>query len=1020
MRKLSTLLLVVLFCPLWLLAQDRMVSGKVVGDDGSPLPGVTVLIKGTTNGTSSDADGNYKISVGSNATLLFSFIGFKTQEVAVGSQSTINVKLASDDKMLSEIVVTGYGTQEKREITGSITSLKGDVIQNLPLQSFDRALQGRAAGVLVQSANGAPGGAVQVRIRGIGSISAGNDPLYIVDGVQLNGANNAGLASGNPLSFLNPNDIESMEVLKDAAAASIYGAQAANGVVLITTKKGKSGSKTRVNFNYYRGLVEPIQKYNVLNTQQFIQARTEAVQNNRPTSSPDQVRGLVLGSLRLPTTLTPAEIAALPTYDWQKEAYKNGQIDNYELSMSGGSDKTTFYLSGSYNREDANVIAVDFKRYTGRLNITHQVNSKLSLDASINGSFVDQGGAFGSPNGGSFLGSPSFSSPLILPHNPIYKEDGTFNGLPAEGGIAGILNQNILLPAVYNTNRNSTRQAVGNLTLNYKVNDYLSVRAFAGIDYRLIRGLRYSDARTADAFGVNGRLYEELDENFNQNYSIILNFNKTFNSIHRITAMGGVEYRMDTREGSDMTGIGFPTPQFRTINSAATPEDVSGFWTGFSRASALGRVNYDLKGRYFVSVTGRYDGSSRFGANNLYGFFPAVSAAWLITEESFLKNNKIVSNLKLRASVGITGNDDIGNFSSRGLYGGGNNYNNIAGIAPTSLANPNLRWERNVSTNFGIDFGFLNNRISGSVEVYRRDSKDLLLNRPIPGTSGFAVPSNLNPNITTNAGELRNEGIEFEVKTTNFDASGFRWQTDFNFSITDNKILSLVDGLQVLPGNQGIRVGQPINALFLREYAGVNPATGRPMWYDINGNITYRPLDPADGRVLGKNFSNIFGGFTNTFSYKGLELSVFFQYEFGRKAINNQNQFMMENGGRLFNGLTDIYERRWQKPGDITDVPRPIENNAELGSIGTTSGSRVLQDASYIRLKQVTLSYSLPENLLSKVRLSNVRIYGQAFNLLTWTKWEGLDPEFVSLGGNGNNGVIPQARKFTVGVQIGF
>jgi len=993
---------------------QKTISGKVTAkEDGSPLPGVNVLVVGTSKGTVTDVEGNYSVSVDESAKKLkFSFVGFADQEVAIGTASTLNVSMLNDDELLQEVVVTGYGVQQKREITGAISSIKSEDIQNVPLQSLDRALQGRTAGVQVQSANGAPGGGVTVRIRGIGSISAGNQPLYIVDGVQMNTSNNASFANGNPLSFLNPNDIESIEVLKDAAAASIYGAQAANGVVLITTKKGKvSGGKTRFSFNYYRGVTAPIKYLDVLNTQEFIQVRREAVQNANPTASAEAVKQNVLGAMRLSPTLTDAEIANLPTYDWQKEGYKTGSVDNFEFSAEGGSDKTNFYLSGSYNREDANVIAVDFKRYTGRLSVTHKATDRLTIDASLNGSYVSQNGAFGNPNGGSFLGSPTFSSPLILPHNPIYNEDGSYYGLPATGGIAGILNQNVIAVANYNTIFNDTRQAVANLSANYKINDWLSAKAFVGMDYRLIRGQYYADARTADGANVSGRLSEQTNENFNYNANFILNFRKTFSEVHKISGLLGTEYRDDTEQGNSMTAQGFPTPQFRTINAAATPLSTGGFWTGFRRSSFFGKIGYDFDGRYVVSFTGRYDGSSRFGANNRFGFFPAVGAAWNVNEEAFLKENKYISSLKLRASYGVTGRDDIGNFPSLGLYGA-SGYLGLGGIQTSSLENPDLKWERNVAANFGIDFGFFDDRIAGSFEIYRNDSEDLLLNRAVPATSGYL-------SYTQNVGKVRNEGMEFEVSTVNVDMGGFKWVTNFNVAFVGNKVLQLVGADTVLPGNNSIRVGHPIGAIFDAQYAGVNPATGRPMWYDNNNNPTYVVRNPTDLRVLGKNFADTYGGLTNTFSYKGLELSVFFQYEFGRLDYNNQNRFMMENGGRLFNSLQQYYDQRWQKPGDMTSVPRPFDGNAETRGSGNITG-RGIQDGSYIRLKQLTFAYNVPNNLTEKFKINNVKFYAQAYNLYTWTKWEGFDPEFVSLGGAGNNGVIPQPRKVTVGIQFGF
>lgn len=996
-------------------AQDRVISGKVTSsEDGSPLPGVNVVVKGTTVGTATGTDGTYKLQVPSNAqALIFSFVGFLNQEVQIGNRNTVDVVLQVDQKILSEVVVTGYSTENKREITGAISSVKGDVIENLPMQSFDRAIQGRAAGVLVQAANGVPGGAIRVRIRGVTSISAGNEPLYIVDGVQLNNAGNTDFVSSNPLAFLNPNDIESIEILKDAAAASIYGAQASNGVVLVTTKKGKGG-KTNFNLNYQYGLVEPIKLMNVLNTQDWIRVRTEAIRNQNPALTEAAALSSALTGIRQPGNLTAEQIAALPTYDWQRESYRTGIVNNIELSASGGSDKTTFYLSGSYNKQDANVLNVDFQRATMRLNLNHKINSKLSFDQSVNLSTINQRGPFGSPNGGSFLGSPYFSSPLIIPTNPIRNEDGTYFGRPQDGGLAGILNQNVIQVGEYNTIKNITNQVVGNFKLTWNITEGLSFNSFAGIDYRVIKGENYSDPRNADAFAVRGRLNIENESivNFTTNHT--LNYARTFAQNHKITGLLGVEYRSDVRESFNQVNITFPTSQFRTPQTGATPETVTGFWTGYKRAGAFGKINYDFKSKYLFSFTARYDGSSRFGANNKYGFFPAVSAGWLMSEENFIKDNASwVDEIKLRASYGQTGNDQIGNFDALGLVGGGFNYAGAAGIAPTQLANPNLRWERLSTSNVGLDLSFFNRRVGTTIEYFNRKSTDLLLNQPVAWTAGYS-------DISTNVGEMVNKGWEFSLNTVNLQIGNFSWRTNFNITLLENRVTKLAGADTVLPGNLTIRTGHPINVVFTAEYAGVNPATGRPMWYDANGNITYLPRNPADFKVLGaSNLATTFGGLTNTFAYKGLELSVFFQYEYGRRVFNNQTAFLSELGGRLFNTLQDVFDRRWTTPGQITDVPRPFNGNTEVRSNGLAFGSRFWEDASYIRLKQLSLSYNLPQSLVSKAKMSNVRLYAQAINLLTFTKWTGYDPEFLDTGA-GNNGVVPQSRNYTFGVQIGF
>ena len=1010
-------------------AQERLVSGKVTSsEDGSPIPGANVIVKGTTNGTTTDATGNFQLSVSPNATLVFSFIGFASVEMNVSDLTVVNAQLSVDATQLSEVVVVGYSSVTKKELTGAVSSVKGSTIANLPIQSFDRALQGRAAGVQVLSANGVPGGAVSVRIRGTGSITAGNEPLYIVDGVQLNNRNDGGtMVSANPLAFLNPNDIESMEILKDAANASIYGAQAANGVVLITTKKGKASQKTSINLGYYKGVVEPVPVLDMMNTQEWIQARQEALLNVYPTLTPLEARQATLAGrpsgggvpaisgIGFPATLTDDEIAAIPNYDWQNEAFKNGVIDNFDMSMSAGNENTTLYSSFSYNKQEGSLIKIDFERINGKINVTHKITDKLSLDMGFTLSAITQNGPYGDARGTTAFGAPQYASPTILPFNPIYiGETKEFYGLPASGVfLVGDLSHNVIATANYIKAEGKTNQLVGSAAFTYKIMDGLSVKAFGGLDYRNLSSTFYGDPRLNDYYAINGTSTVANNLNVNVSTNLTINYAKTFASVHNVGAFVGGEYRQENNEGTTFTGNSFPSPDFITANAAAIATTVGGFGTGFKRAGLFGNFKYDYDKKYLVSVTMRYDGSSRFGINDQWGFFPAVSGAWNINEEGFLKSSAVVSDLRLRVSWGQTGNDQIGNFDSRGLYGIGGTYNGLTGITP-GLGNPDLRWEKNETTNIGIDYGFLGSRVSGSVDVFRRLSKDLLLTQSVAQTSGYN-------SITSNVGEVKNEGLEFELRSTNLDMGGFKWETNFNITFLRNEVVSLFDGLDVLPGNLNIRVGYPLGTNTNNPFAGVNPANGRPMHYDINGNVTYL-RQAADIVPMGnQDFSNMFGGFTNTFGYKGLELAIFFQYDYGRTVANLQNFRLADMAGVLRNSIQYFYDNRWTTPGQVTDVPAPAntrtQSSATISSYQTTA--RFYEDASFIRLKQLTLSYSLPTSFLSKAKIVNARIYAQAMNLVTWTKWTGFDPEFRDTG-NGSEGIIPQTKSYTVGIQIGL
>jgi TonB-dependent starch-binding outer membrane protein SusC len=990
-------------------AQTRTVTGKVTSiEDGSTLPGVNVVLKGTGVGAITDANGNYSISVPqAGGRLVFSFIGMTSEEVEIGNRSTIDMQMSPDISQITEVVVTGYGVTQKRQVAGAITSVKGDVIENLPMQSFDRALQGRAAGVLVQSNNGIPGGAVNVRIRGVGSISAGNDPLYVVDGVQINDRSDANFTQSNPLAFLNANDIESIEILKDAASASIYGAQAANGVVIITTKKGKQGKST-FNFNYYTGRAEPLKYLNVLNSQDWYQVRKEARFNsgssgfNSAQLTLNDMGRRPAGYLGMTEEELDAVAAGLPTYDWQREAMGTGKITNYELSVSGGDEKTQFYISGSYNKQDAIVFPTDFERGTLRISLSHKATNKLTIGTDINMSTFEQNVPFAVS--GSFLGNPAFSASATLPHNPIYNEDGSFNT-----NIAGVLNQNSVAVVRQNSGLNRTNQAVGSINFSYKLRDNLTFRSLYGLDYRIVQGERYTDPRTPDGRGVDGRGSVQSTWNTNFITTQTLNYNTKFGEDHSLTALAGWEYRSETQESLSGSAIGFPSFEFRTINTAATPESIGGFWTGWKRMGVFSQFIYDYKKKYSVTATMRYDGSSRFGADNRWGFFPSIAGAWYMKDEGFLQGVDVISDMKLRASWGNTGNDNIGNFAARGLYGATGNYNGQGGIRPTSLANPSLGWENNQTVNLGIDMGFLNNRITTTVDVFDRQSLDLLLNQPILATSGF-------PGVQYNVGQLRNRGIEWELNTVNIDRGGFKWSTNFNFTYIENEVISLYDGLQELPGSPDIRVGESLGTFFVAPFAGVNPATGRAMWYDINDNITYQPL-AADRRVMGNSLPNYFGGLNNTFSYKGFDLNIFFQYEYGRVVSDGQVSFLRENASRLtLNALQETFDARWTTPGQVTHIARPYNGNVEPRGANPNGGSANLQKADYIRLKQVTLAYNLQPAMLNRIGLSRARVYVQGVNLFTYSDYLGYDPEFLGAA----QGIIPQSKNYTIGVQIGF
>ena len=1014
MRKILFLLCGVLFLVGQLSAQNRTVSGKVTDAAGTAVSNASVIVKGTRVGTTSNANGNFSFSVPANAkALIVSAVGLASIEVSIPASGNVGVTLQQDDKKLEEVIITGYQVRKKRDEAGAISTIRGKEIENLPNPSLDKALQGRAAGVLVQSNSGIPGGGINVRIRGTGSFLAGTQPLYVIDGVQLNTRSDANYTESNPLAFLNPNDIESIDILKDAASAAIYGAQASNGVVIVTTKKGKAG-KTKFQFNSYIGQATALQKLSVLNSQQLFQLRSEAVGNANNLPANDlAVQRFVLNEFRInivPITtskLASDAIVALPTYDWQDAAFKSGAIQNYEISAAGGNDRTTFRLSSSFNTQEAIVSKANFKRGTLKLDVSNKATEKLTINTSINASTFDQIVPFATS--GSFLGSPAFASATIYPFNPIYNPDGTFFGIPP-ANVAGLLNQNVIAVNEFNKGINRSNQLVGNISLDYKIKPWLTYRSFFGLDYRLVQGSRFTDPRTADGFARKGLGQVESEWNTNIISTQTLNFNFNVKDKHRIDGLVGYEYRKETQEGIGTTGEGFPTYQFTTLNTAATPLSSTEFYTGYRRQSVFANVNYNYDGKYILSGIVRRDGSSRFGANYRYGVFPSLRFAWNIDNEKFISSAEWISSLRFRASYGVTGNDQIGNFDGLGLYGAASPYSGQPGISFSQLANPELRWEKNRTTNLGIDFAFFDNRVFGALEAYDKITADLLLSQPLQLTTGFS-------SITRNVGQIQNRGIELTLglqPVKSLKPGGFNWTSTFIFTYNNNRVKKLYDGLQELPGNPSTRVNRSVGSVFTQQYAGVNAATGRPMWLDTLGNVTYQPL-LRDRVYMGDTQPDFWGGWTNNFTYKGFTLDVFFQYEYGRMADDGQVNFMIENIARL-NSFTDVYDNRWTTPGQITWYPRMGTTGAESKGSSALSGSRTLFKADYIRLKNVTLSYDINSDVLKKLKLSAARFYLQGTNLWTMSDWYSYDIEFVGSA----TGIVPQSRNITAGIQIGF
>ncbi len=1011
-----------LFVSFWGNAQT-MVTGKVTSsEDGSPLPGVSITIKGTTKGTSTDEKGTYKIAVPANSTLQASFIGFTDAEQVVGNRSVVDFTLTSDVKSLNEVVVTGYGSQIKRDLTGNIVKIKSSEIQDMPVTTFEQSIQGKAAGVQINQGTGKLAQGIQVRVRGQSSVSASNEPLYVLDGIPLTqGDLSSNGGDTNPLVDINPQDIESIEILKDASAGAIYGARAANGVVLITTKRGKSGA-TKITFGMQYGKSKPTNILKFLNTKQYMDfyriaaANSDAI-DGYDVKDPDSYTAYMESFFETQSLGTLGKANQADT-DWGSLAFQNAPSKQYDLNLSGGSDKTTFFISGQLLDQTGILLGNAFNRYTGRMNLNHKVSERLNIgmNMSVARSLNER-----------VSGDRQFDNPLqLVALPPMTPATDPTTGLPT-----GTPPGDISIPVYYNGMIN-----IGNAYYNTTV--HRNISSVYG-EYTLLKGLRfrtefaldllnqqeeqYYNSKTQRNFGAPlGYGFNRFVrvENYNTNNYFV--YDNVFGK-HGINATAGLSYQNSQTKTSSAEGKDFPSDAYRMIASAARKTDASSSQSDYRFASYFTRLNYKFNDKYLLGLSARIDGSSRFGADNRYGFFPAVSAGWVLSEESFLKNIELISFLKLRASWGKTGNAEIGNFPQLGLFTGDAGYGTLPGQRPSQLANPSLGWESTQQIDIGLDFGILKNRINGEIDYYEKNTTGLLLNVNVPGTTGFATQ-------VKNVGALTNKGFEFVLNTDNL-VGKFKWKTSLNASTNKNKITDLQG--QVIEGglaNMSRAVeGQPLGTFFTVEYAGVDPANGDALFYKNTKNpdgsldrTTTKTYSQAQRVVIGSPLPKWVAGVTNTFSYKGFELSVFLNGVFGNKLnFYGVGRFSSANG-RFEDNQTVNQLAAWTPQNTNTNVPqaRLFFNN------GAQASSRFIEDGSFVRLRNVTFAYNLPKSLISKVKLSNVRLYVTGQNLLTFTKYSGWDPEVnaddvvsnIALGYDFYT--TPQAKTFMGGLNISF
>ena len=999
---------------------QKIVSGAITDDKGQPLSGANVVEKGTTNGVNADFDGNFSITLSNeSAILVISYIGFSTKEIPVSDSTNLNIILLEDAAGLDEVVVVGYGTQVRREVTGSITSLNEDSFSSQANTNVDQMIQGKAAGVQVVQNSGEPGGGMSINIRGVGSINAGDSPLYVVDGIPIS---NSVLISGtgnqvastrsprNPISFLNPADIASIDILKDASATAIYGARGANGVIMITTKKGKSG-KLQVDYSAHIGVNNVANRLNLLNPQQYMEGINSLIDLGAGHES-ERVTGIDNGGT-----------------NWQDVIYRNQAIlYKNNLSFSSGNEHTTYSASLNNTKEEGLVKNTEFNRYSARLNLTHSTD-KIKFGINSTYSYIKDNYV---PNGFdvNLRGGAINGAKLFDPTLPIRNDDGNYSGsdfLEIDNPEA-IVTGNHMLGNRY--------RYLGSFYLEYFINPDLSVKTNVGVDVNNEDKTVYKDRTTdlGNALGGVATAYTATESNYLMEFT--LNYNKKIEN-HSITGVIGTTTQNFQRRYNQQEGTNFTTDATLADNFGLADRSTllnSSSKSTNSLLSYLARVNYKYLDRYLVTATYRIDGSSRFGSDNRFAYFPSLAVGWLLDQEKFFTND-IVNTLKLRASWGKTGNQEIGNNNSILTFASGTRTsyvlddNFVTSLNPQRIANPDLKWESTDQIDFGVDFGVLNNRISGSIDWYRKTTNDMLLNLPIPSSSGFTTK-------TVNIGSMENKGLEISLNTYNISSKNFKWNSNINYSTLNNKVKDLGGIQQIFTGSylgSSATVGiiqpeKPLNSFYGYEITGVwqigddlsqisNPVQpGDFKFRDQNGDGT---IDSNDRIILGDSFPSFSWGFSNSFDFKNWNLNFLFTGVEGVKMLNGNllEQYYPRSGTRV-NRFAEPFLNRWTPENLTNDQPSYLNNNQS----GQAINSKTVVDASYVKLQSIKLSYNLPRNFL-KNSFRSVEIYMTGLNLMTISDYDGFDPA-LNPNGSANfridwNG-YPSARTFLLGFNFGL
>jgi TonB-linked SusC/RagA family outer membrane protein len=943
---------------------QREIRGQVLDNDSkAPLQGVSVTVKNSNLGTTTDDRGNFRLTVPPGAnTLVLSFSGFTTREVSLEEgQGTYEVALSRNVQSLNEVVVVAYGQQEKRKVTGSISRLSARQVENIPLASVDQILQGKVAGLQSVATSGQPGAAQQIRIRGIGSISASSAPLFVIDGMPVNTGDASDLTnSSNLLASLNPNDIESITVLKDASAASIYGSRAANGVILITTKRGRAG-KTQIRLDTEVGSNEIAYQPEMatpLNREEIDELYREGLANaGFPSNVIDFVMEDVFG------------YSGDANYNWMDLVTRRGQQQQVNLSASGGDAKTQFFLSGGYFKQQSPVFGSDLKRYTSNINLKHALNQRINVGVNLNLSSFRQTGEIESAN----FRNPIIAAMALLPTQEAFNTDGSPNYDP--NVFTQIYNPLALLQ--YDRQNNQTSKFLGSGTIEYRVIDNLRLTSRFGIDYNNIEEYLFYNPLFGDAASTNGFSGNSYNRLFNRVWTNFADYN--FNTLQqRLDGTLTLGYEAQQSKAYTQSGTGTVLPKNGRIvwPVPAVPTAATVTGSDYAFTSLFSRAQLTFLNRYSLSGSLRRDGSSRFGANNRYGTFWSVGAAWNIDQEEFMLNSQVLSALKLRASYGVNGNAGIGNYDWRSVYLFTTSYNGAPGSFQNSIGNNDLTWEENKPFNVGLELGVLDNRISLETDYYIRKTENLLLNEPLSLAGGFTTYSN-------NVGAMENKGVELTLNAVPIRSKDFNWTLSLNAAWNKNKVTRLRPGAEEIIGNPfTLKVGEDVQSYFLRQWAGADPQTGDPLWYiDAEKSGTTSDFSEAQRVLHGSASPKGFGGLSTTLSYKFISLDAQLNYQYGNYLFNQWDFLFISDGAFLGLNHSRKQLQRWQKPGDVTDVPRFEYANATASNEVST---RYLYKGDFLRLRNLTLGFDLPARLAQRAHLSSARLYVRGTNI--WTK----------------------------------